>query len=199
MCEPHKICTKCKIDKPLSQFYIRKTGKKAGKPRTLCKSCDSIDVRERGHRRGYHVPCSDKNSGGPFLGIYVADRALSKFFDNIQRMPNGNPGYDFICSKGFKIDAKSACLYINKFGLGTWVFRIRYNQTADYFLCLAFDNRASLEPQHVWLIPKDVASIRASLSICNWPYSLRRWSAYEMPLDRVVQCCDKIKEEVRCV
>lgn len=127
-----------------------------------------------------------------FLGIYVAERALSKFFDNITRMPYSNPDYDFICGKGFKIDVKSSCLHHHT-GNPYWLFNIKKNVVADYFLYLAFDSRESLEPQHVWLIPGDVVNTKQTNGITNTVTAMKKWEKYERPLDRVVMCCSEMR------
>ena len=72
----------------------------------ICAKCWNEE-----HPPRYHPSMSENKDGAAYLGIYIAERALSGFFDNIQRMPYGNPGYDFICGKGFKIDAKASCLH----------------------------------------------------------------------------------------
>ena len=82
-----------------------------------------------------------------FLGCHVAERVLSHVFKDVQRMSNGNKGYDFICNKGFKIDVKSSCIQKNN----SYIFSIRYNNIADYFLCIAFDNRENLNPQYIFV------------------------------------------------
>lgn len=130
-----------------------------------------------------------------YLGIYIAERALSKFFDHIERMPINNPGFDFICGRGFKIDAKSSTMhnYKNTRGYKRWEFHIKRNMIADYFLCLAFDDRENLTPMHVWLIPGDVVGTKKNLQISNSPVSLAKWSQYERPLDRVLACCQTMK------
>ena len=130
-----------------------------------------------------------------YLGVYVAERALSKFFNDIQKMPMNNPGYDYICGKGFKIDVKSSCLhkYKNNRGQMRWQFTIRRNKIADYFLCLAFDSRESLTPLHVWLIPSSIVSNRTHLDITNTIEILSKWALYERPIDRVVACCQIMK------
>ena len=35
-----KVCSKCHEPKPLSEFYIRKTGIGFGKPKPECKACN---------------------------------------------------------------------------------------------------------------------------------------------------------------
>lgn len=124
-----------------------------------------------------------------YLGVYVAERLLSKIFKNVERMPYGHPGYDFICGKGYKVDVKGGCLGNNT--PDRWLFKINKNQIADYFLCLAFDNRYDLNPIHVWLIPCEVLNNKVCTSISK--YQTDRWSEYEQPLDKVLKCCDTMK------
>ena len=126
-----------------------------------------------------------------FLGVHVAEHALSRFFDTIQRMPYNNPGYDFLCGKGYKIDVKSACLSGKEFP--GWSFIIRNNTVADYFLCLAFDNREFLNPLHVWLIPSEIVNHLNHLHIRNSNKGLSRFAEYERPLHKVVACCTEMK------
>lgn len=106
---------------------------------------------QRLYRLGLNLP-SDKNKKcSLFLGVVVAEKLLSKIFHNVQRMPNCNPGYDFICAHGYKIDVKSSCL-LTVNGYSHWTFHIGYNEGADYFLMIGFDRRTDLRPQHIWLI-----------------------------------------------
>jgi hypothetical protein len=131
-----------------------------------------------------------------WLGIHIAERALSKFFDHIERLPNNSPGGDFRCGKGFLIDVKSGCLYTAKGEKTPYLrFYINHNTRADYFLCLGFTDRESLEPIHVWLIPGKKVNHLKSLRICMGPRSLAKWERYERPLDKVVACCNQMKAE----
>jgi hypothetical protein len=145
------------------------------------------------HSSGRQRPMDEATDCSNYLGIHIAERVLSKFFDNITRMPIHNPGYDFICGKGFKIDVKSACVISKGQKYPFWHFNIFRNMIADYYLCLAFDNRESLEPQHVWLIPGNIAGGKCGIRIFNTPKSLAKWSEYERPLDKVLACCQEIK------
>jgi len=77
-----------------------------------------------------------------------------------------------------------------------WGFSIQKNQVADYFLCLAFDNRESLEPQHVWLIPSGPIQNLLNIRISEKPESLAKWSKYERPLNKVILSCCKLKGEI---
>lgn len=128
-----------------------------------------------------------------FLGVHIAERVLSKIFEHVNRMPYGNPGFDFVCGKGFKIDVKSSCLNICT-DRRLWDFSIKRNDIADYFLFLAFDNRHNLTPMHVWLIPGSNINQKIKVSITNSKKSLCKWSEYERPLDRVIACCDAMRE-----
>ena len=101
-------------------------------------------------------------------------------------MPPKNRGFDFICSNGYKIDVKSSTLHDNR-----WGFYIRYNTIADYFLCLAFDNRNDLNPQHLWLIPGYILNDKSGVSITE--STLDKWKKYEQPINDVITCCDTMK------
>jgi hypothetical protein len=148
---------------------------------------------KRRHLQGASRPMSEATDTSSYLGVYIAERALSKFFDNIERMPFGHPGYDFVCGKGFKIDVKSCCIRKMKQGNPCWMFTIRRNPVADWFLCLAFDNRESLEPQHVWLIPAYLINHLKTWGIRDSPAVLSKWRDYERPLDKVLACCETIR------
>lgn len=95
-----------------------------------------------------------------FLGVHVAERVLSKVFNNVQRMQMGNRGFDFICNRGMKIDVKSSTMNLSDKHIYRWQFLIKRNTVPDYFLCIAFDNRDDLNPLHMWLIPGDTISTK---------------------------------------
>jgi len=210
-----KQCSKCKKVKPLSEFYYHKTGKLTGKPFPQCKAClnntahadyhlkrasRTIKIKPKIHSKKYL-----KNKDCPsYLGVAVAEKVLSRFFNHIQRMPFNNSGYDFICGKGYKIDVKAACLhypkttitdnkYIKKYN-PYWMFLLNRNQIADYFLLLAFSDRETLEPIHVWLIPASKINMQTGLTITNIPKALLKWQPYEKPLDKVIHCCNLLRD-----
>ena len=158
-------------------------------------------VLEGMHNRREHIPM-DKNKTCPlYLGFWIAERILSCVFKDVKRMPSNNKGYDFICSKNYKIDVKSACLFNNRF----WNFRIRKNKIADYFLLVAFDNRKDLNPIHLWLIKKDeyIHTLRGetkindkdTLSIVTTKHYLDNYNKYEIvnKLEELQGCCNSIK------
>lgn len=132
-------------------------------------------------------------------------------FENARRMPYGNPGFDWACKKGYKIENKSRCLYYNvESDWPGWTFSIRFNKIADWFILSAWDDRDSLNPLHVWSFHKDDMVIyrigghyilkkfcdRYSLSISNTPKGLKKFEKYEITnrLDKLKEFC-KIKNE----
>ena len=228
-----KHCNGCGEDKELSEFYIHKTGKLAGKLYSLCKECNRRQAlvwrnahlekaiencnnwkkanpekicawrktnperlreyaRENAYRHG-SKPASENKSCALYLGCVVAETVLSHEFPGFKRMPNGNPGYDYDCPKGFKIDVKSACRQHSDTRHDSWHFSIKKNAVADYFLCIAFDDRKTLNPEYVWLIPGNVVNKKTNLCITDLPELISKWSQYERSLKTVLICCNKIR------
>ena len=126
-----------------------------------------------------------------YLGVYIAEQLLSNVFKTVQHMPNCNPGYDFICGKGFRVDVKSGCIYKSKEQSEHWQFKIRHNKIADFFLCIAFDNRIDMNPLHLWLIPGNILSHLSATNISK--STIEKWSEYEQSLDKVLECCNTMK------
>lgn len=193
-------CAGCGKPKPEGEFLVRKSGKGAGylvSPK-LCRPCRADRMREYTHANGRVRPMSENRDSPSFLGIYVAERVLSNVFKNVVKMRYGNPGFDFVCGKGFKIDVKSACL-IPRHGrrkddiYHAWSFTINKNQIADYFLCIAFDDRKNLNPAHVWLFPGHLINTKYNIQIASGPGWVARWSDYEHPIEQVIACCDHLK------
>lgn len=180
-----KRCKLCGQTKPVKEFGRHK--ETADRYRTYCKPCRS--------RREGHIPLAEAKTSTSYLGIYVAERALSRFFDHIERMPNGNPGYDFICGKHKKIDVKSSTRRVREGRTDGWLFHIGHNTIADYFLCLAFDNREDLNPEHVWLIPGIIVSNRINFCISETDARLEEFSRFERPLGKVISCCSSMKNK----
>ena len=207
-----KVCQKCKINKDESEFHRYQKNKDG--LQTWCKECkakikhDYIrrpEIKKRNaeqalkRSRMYGVkPMSENRECASFLGVYIAEGVLSKIFKNVTRMPNNNSGYDFVCSKGFKIDVKSAVMIYPKGRSPIWNFVINHNKIADYFICIAFDNRKNLTPLHVWVIPGKDINDKLSFHISTNPKFTKLWSKYEKTeeLDKVVACCNKLKLDV---
>lgn len=60
---------------------------------------------------------------------------MIKTFEGAVKMPPNNPGFDWTCKKGDKIDNKGVCLiYSKKSNWSGWEFDIRYNNIADWFI-----------------------------------------------------------------
>jgi len=182
-----KVCSKCNLSKPISK-YPSLNNKPNG---SICRSCRTIYNLEYRHRKGICSPIGQNKDTTQYLGVYIAERVLSHYFKEITRMPYTNPGYDFICKRGFKIDAKSSCLRKNR---PAWSFVIGKNIVADYFLCLGFDDRVSLTPLRVWLIPGNAINYLKVLWISARAAGLSKWFIYEKPIASVIQCCSNIKE-----
>lgn len=202
-----KTCCRCGLEKPLNGFYSHKDYPDGH--RYECKTCSRVECkkyqqknraklttyeRERKHRLGLARPMETARDCTAFLGVHVAESLLSRLFDHVIVMPNCNPGYDFICGKGFKIDVKSACLtFPERTESGCWMFDVDRNEIADYFMCVGFDNRVTLNPMRLWLFPGNLINERCSLRITNSQRSLKKWVEYERPIDRAIVCCDAMQ------
>ena len=201
-----KKCGRCEQVKPLSKFY--RHARSNDGYQTWCKSCQLENqvayrknptvlahykdlARERSHRMGLYRPMSEAKDCGLYLGVCVAEKLLKDVFENVIEMPHGNPGYDFICGKGYKIDVKSACRLHRSNKADAWFFHIDENKIADYFLCLAFDSRESLNPEHVWLVPGAMLCGKHLAGIAE--NRLEKWSAYEKPIQSIIMHCNKMK------
>ena len=155
-------------------------------------------IRERGreyrHRIGRYQPMSENRQCPAFLGVCVAERVLSHVFKHVERMPYGNTGFDFICGHGYMVDVKGACRHVREKHADNWMFTIRKNKIAEYFLCLAFDNRNDLNPEHVWLIPANDVNDRVGISIAET--TLTKWDQYKLDVEKVSACCNILREVV---
>lgn len=150
-------------------------------------------ARNSNYRHGVK-PMSENKTCSSYLGCHVAERVLSKVFKNVEVMPPNHPGYDFICNKGKKIDVKSCCMLpAHDTHACRWLFTINRNSVADYFLCIAFDNRDGLNPLHIWLIPAiNISHLQgASISVTT----IDKWDEYRIDITKVIKCCNKIKGE----
>lgn len=142
----------------------------------------------RSNRKLGSRPFTENRGCSSFLGVHVAERVLGHVFKDVEQMPHNHPGYDFICNTWAKIDVKSSCLRKDN----GWNFNIKRNHEADYFLCLAFDNRKDLNPLYIWLIPGSKVSHHTSIGIC--PNTAMKWEEYELDVSNVSTCCNAIKE-----
>ena len=103
-------------------------------------------------------------------------------------MPHGNKGFDMICNKGMKIDVKTSALTEKRFH---WSFWVSKNKIADYFICIALDNRTDLNVLHMWMIPGDKISHLDSIKIS--PTTVHKWKQWEKDIEDVQLCCTDMK------
>jgi len=139
-------------------------------------------------RKKGHQPLNENKRCGLYLGVHIAEQILSQAFKNVKRMPMHNPGYDVICNHKKKIDIKSSCQRKRD---DSWSFGINHNTIADYFLCLAFDNRERLNPLHAWLIPGSKVNHLVCLSIHQ--STINKWDAYKLDISKISACCDAMR------
>lgn len=169
---------------------------------TLTEDCSKLYIRCRYNLKTDNIEirqyfCRCGNGGivnnpdcASYLGVTVAERVLSKVFKNVKRMASNNPGYDFICGRGFKVDVKSSCCGSNNH----WGFSINHNIIADYFIFLAFDNRKDLNPEHVWLIPGNIVNHLKSATVAR--STVKKWDKYKIDkLDEIISCCNILKHQ----
>lgn len=152
--------------------------------------------KERYYNRGDHTPAEELDKGPFYFGIYIAEKYIIKTFDNPKHMPPNNPGFDWICKNGHKIDCKACCLAEDKFH-----FNVRWNNIAGYFVLSAWDNVESLNPLHVWIFYKDdivrgeLFWKRYSLSITNTQKGLKEFEKFEVTdkLEKLKKICEMIQ------
>ncbi len=153
-----------------------------------------ISISKVGHKVSDEIKLKSSilNSGNKHVKFgLVIEKILCNHFKDTIKMPYGNPGFDFYCSKMYKIDGKGSLKQSND----CWVFYINKNNIADYFACVACSVNClnDIIPIHFWLIPGDRINDRSSIVIRDSEKSLLKWKQYEQSLDKVVDCCQKIK------
>lgn len=156
-------------------------------------------------KRGVQRPIEEAKDSGPYFGICIGEKYISKTFDNPKMMPYGNPGYDWICKNGLKIQLECRCLCDNTCSPGAnpqFKFtHIDYNKVADVFILSGWKDRESLEPLFVLAFKKDDIVrgepfwMRNSLSITNSPGGLAEFKDFEVTnkLDKLKEMCKDIK------
>lgn len=138
-----------------------------------------------------HLPMSENKECAAYLGVHVAERLLKKTFKDIIRMPFGNPGYDYICDKGYKIDVKISQIRITPSNTEKFSFGISKNTIADYFALIAIDNRDGLNIMYYWLIPGNV--LNSKTGACISMSTINKWDEYLKPIDKMIKCCNEMK------
>ena len=136
-------------------------------------------------------PLNKKSSN--YLGITCAEEVLNQVFKNVEVMPFGNPGYDFVCNNGFLIDSKASCKHISNKQSDNWLFAINKNKIPDYFALLAFDNRTNINPLYFWLIPGHIINDKITTTISE--STINKWNKYRQDISKVIKCCNNLKGE----
>jgi hypothetical protein len=191
-----KICRSCGVELIIDVNWLE-SFKRANS--NLCRTCNTKKVTkwrtnnyekvDKNRRKNSgSLPMSQNKSCSSYLGIHVAEQVLSKTFKDVEVMPHGNPGFDFFCNHGKKIDVKSGCILNRKYSHNNmWSFHIGKNKIPDYFLCIAFDNRADLNPLYLWLIPGNLVNDLSGISISET--SAIKWEEYKLSVNGVVKAC----------
>lgn len=159
--------------------------------------------------RGIQRPIDEAKDSSSYFGVCIGEKYVSQTFDNPKMMPYGNPGYDWECKNGLKIQHEARCLCRSEYATdGTnpqFKFtHIDYNKVADVFILSGWKDRKSLEPLHVWAFYKDdivrgeLFWMRDSLSITNIPLCLREFEKFEVTsrLDKLKDMCKDIKNKI---
>ncbi len=190
--QTHVLNAGCKTGYEYRNKNAQKLGFKDHAERTRDRS------REYCYDKGIYGPASENEYCASYFGVHIAEKYIMKTFEDPIQMPLNNPGFDWICKKGYKIDSKAACLnYHNK--NPSLIFPIRYNNIADYFILSGWDNRESLQPICVWIFHKDDIVRgkkfwkRDTITITNTPEGLKQFEKYEVTnrLDKLKELCDK--------
>jgi predicted transcriptional regulator len=158
---------------------------------------EKISASKIGHKvsEEMKIKSSTLNSGNNHVKFgLIIEKILCNHFKDTNKMPYGNPGFDFYCSKMYKIDGKGSLKQRNN----CWTFYIDKNIIADYFACIACikNELGDIIPTHFWLIPGNEINDRNVIVIRDAEKSLLKWKHYEQPLDKVVSCCQKIKQQL---
>lgn len=167
----------------------------------ICKTCNNkISTKYHKDNHEHHLkwcrehhykngvkPMSENKECASYLGCHIAEQVLSKVFKDVKIMPNNNPGFDFICNHGKTIDVKSSC--ICKYG--GWKFNITKNTIADYFLCIAFNDRTDLNPMYIWLLPGNLVNHLTGTSISK--STIYKWNEYKLDITKTIACCDNMR------
>lgn len=160
---------------------------------------DSERVKEWMYRTGRCLPMEVNEDCASWFGEYISQNYVMKTFEDPIKMPYGNPGFDWICKRGERIDHKGSCLICGNYGSPHWFFNIMYNNMSDWFILSAWDNRDSLSPMHVWMFHKnDMVRGRRfcefeGFQVTNTPEKLKELEKWEVTerLDKLKELCHK--------
>lgn len=153
-------------------------------------------IKEWKYETGRSLPKEFNENCSAYFGDFTESIMIQTFEDAV-RMPYGNPGFDWTCKNGDKIDNKGVCLVYIQGRPPGWIFGIRWNNIADWFILSAWDSRDSLNPLHVWAFHKnDIMRGRKfwkrdTLTISNTPEGLKEFEEYEVAnrLEKLKELC----------
>lgn len=182
----------CKIRKE----YLDKCARKAGFKNHAERA------KEWTHETGRNLPMEFNEECASWFGDFICENYIIKTFEEYTIMPYGNPGFDWICKKGEKIDHKGSCLIYGEYGSPHWIFNIMCNNIADWFILSAWDNRDSLNPLHVWMFHRyDIVRGRRfcdfdSFQVTNVPEKLEELEKWEVTdrLDKLKELCNEDRD-----
>lgn len=183
-------------------------------PKITCVKCGRVmDECARGlcftcyrHTKYGKLSLYENKSCSSYLGIVVGERLLANYFEGVTRMPYAHKGFDFTCTNGYKIDSKIATARIDKRVImksNHWTFGLHKNSIADYFCCIAIDQRGDLSNLNIikaWLIPRNAVSVNGinvhelnslTISLSNVSY----WEQYEIDDNELNECCRKLIDD----
>ena len=207
MTDTAKTCTKCHETKPLDEFYTDNRAKSGKVAR--CKECSKKEGKKyrQEHRedkarydqehkdevrqRLGHLSMYENKSCASYLGVVIGERLCRHLFEDVEVMPNGNPGFDIICNKGMKINVKSACITLTYDKYPHWGFCIDYNKVPDFFILVAFDNRTDLNPLHMWMFPGNILNNNSGAQIS--PSTIHKWDEWKRDIKDAQLCCTEMK------
>ncbi|MCK4666899.1 hypothetical protein KAU33_09130 [Candidatus Dependentiae bacterium] len=196
-------CKKC-VNKNTGKYRKEHRKVLAGKSRKyywnhreeISKQCKKRYENGGRQKAGYQSMYENKLCSS-YLGVVIGERLCRHLFNDVEVMPNGNPGFDIICSKNKKIDVKTSSTRSKKGKNPCWGFEINLNKTADFFILVAFDNRTDLNPLHIWMIPGHEINYRTGKSISL--STIHKWDKWKRDIKEAQQCCREIKENEEVV
>ncbi len=155
----------------------------------VCDECrrkyKNNNKRLNNYKRGRQKPMTDNPSCSAYRGCYRAENFVFDYYGIDQIMPYGHHGYDCVYN-GSKLEIKSSTPYIRGKGRN-WQFAIRENKIADIFVLVAYDDKSSTIPSHIWELPASLVNNKQCLSIACNPKNRTRFDIYEKPLTNILK------------
>ena len=131
------------------------------------------------------------------LGLYI-EKAIAKMFGSIAEVTN-NPGVDFVCPNGYKMQVKVSSMRYNHGKHPAWSFGIRRNKVVDYFILVAVNSSEDIDkedfkPINIWLMKGKLVNKQGDVSVALSRIS--KWDEYSIMKEyenKFVACCTTIK------